>query len=103
MNNPEIADLIFISVNSLKSLTESMETWFSGLAAWCFTSPNPALESENEGQKMGTSFSYAARTRQSRFFAFVVKYFPICVMNSLDEYVPPSRESAMASIVLSQT
>ena len=51
------ADLIFISVSSLNSLMESIVICFSGFLSWCMTKPNPALESVNAGQKIGTLLS----------------------------------------------
>src|ERR1017187_4314807 len=40
-------------------------TAFPRRACWCATKPNPAEQSENAGQKIGTSFSYAANTIES--------------------------------------
>lgn len=57
MRRPEVGAAILISVSSRKSFTESMETWLFGCRCWCSTRPNPALESEKAGQKIGTSFS----------------------------------------------
>ena len=84
INNPEPLDLIFISVSSLNSLTESIVICFFGFFSWCITKPNPALESVKAGQKIGTLLSNAVSINESFFFEFFFRYFPISYINSLE-------------------
>ena len=70
-------DLIFISVSSRNSLIESIVMCFFGFFSWCITNPNPALESVNAGQNIGTLLSYAVSIKESFFLEFFFKNFPI--------------------------
>src|SRR3989338_449937 len=102
IRSPDSLLAILIWVSSRKSFTDSMLTWFLGFFHWCEISPNPADESENAVQKIGTSISYAVCTRESFFLECFVKYRPISRINSREEYGRGLRPSAIFSIVLSQ-